>query len=90
MSAMYVMIALLSMSLLALLQWSYLLMFGKVGFLRAPTENSLMIKISDKYQGHRKQTQMLRKVYLIIGIYLWMQICLMVDCAIIGNVYSQA
>jgi len=34
MSAMYMMIALLSISLLALLQWSYLLMFGKVGFLR--------------------------------------------------------
>ena len=34
MSAMYSMIALLSLSLFALLQWSYSLMFGQIGILR--------------------------------------------------------
>ena len=92
MTPMYVMILLLAGALMILLNWTYYLTFGRVVGLipLKPSATSTVIQICDKHLHQRKLVQAWRKVYMLLSLFLVVQSLMMLNCAILGDVYTQA
>lgn len=89
---MYVMMVILAFALMILLNWTYFLTFGRMFGILAPkpSVNSTVLQICDKHLHQRKLLGSWRNVYILLTFYCLTQSLMMLNCAILGNVYNQA
>lgn len=92
MTPMYIMILLLSIAMILLMTWTYYLMFNNFGFCMPfkSTPDSMVQRICDNHLHERKLIFTFKKVFFCLAFYLIAESCLMLNCAILGNVYTQA
>lgn len=92
MTPMYVMILLLAVALMILLNWTYYLTFGRMFGILAPkpAPKSTVLQLCDKHLHSRKLLQAWRNVYVLLTLFCLTQSLMMLNCAVLGDVYNQA
>ena len=55
-----------------------------------PRENSTIRRICDKHLKSRKIMTVFRRIFIAFAIYLIIESSVMLNCAVLGNVYTQA